>query len=196
MSYAPPELGGKTQLVTVEGTMAVQDAVEFLEKQQRLCPLIFEDEDNNYNSPMDNFAQHPVEVDPIPAAFFSDDKKARKQAARESSLKKGKWAEFCWFGPPGSPPSKIVEDLIVDDGEMKRKHRLAVFNPTYRIVRVTIRETKKGRIFCRLHFNSQRFKARACRICGRCEACDRSCALCWTLHRSPPASRTTSPCRS
>ena len=62
---------------------------------------------------------------PLHRDFLSQDMETRKQAARES-VKKGRWGEFHWHGPPSATATKIVEDSIVCDGEMKRKHRSAM----------------------------------------------------------------------
>lgn len=189
MAYAPPELGGKTQLQTVDGPMGVQDALDCLQKQSPLGRLILENEEG---SAVDNFAQSGVEVQPLNRNFFVHDKNVRKRAARESA-KKGRWAEFSWFGPPDTSATKIVEDLLIDDGQIKRSHRSAIFNPEFVAIRITVRHSKNtGKIFCRLHFSAVRSVPKLCRQCGRCQACDRSCEYCWTVHCSPATSRATS----
>lgn len=178
MKYAPPELGGQTQLVTMEGCRGVEDAIEFLAKQSSLPAFILEGEES--------FSQCG-DKDRLARVYFKDDKAERRKAAIAKS-KQERWLAFCWEGPAISSASKIVEDLIIDDGDFDRNHRLAVFNRAHVMVRIQVRKNRKGRILCKLHFSTTMFNSRPCRICGRCYSCDYSCSMCWSLHHSSVSS--------
>jgi len=141
-------------LATVEGATAVEDALHFLSRQEALKPIIHEDED--YQSPCSAFLDQSP--DPSP----------------RQGVKNGKWCQFCWFGPGNITARKIVEDLIIDDGCIERKHRLAIFNPLYHSIRIRCRQRGKGRTWVRFNFSMSTFTARAKpgRLCGRCAFCD------------------------
>lgn len=175
MKYVPPELGGKIQLVTMEGRIGVEDAIDFLGRQSPLPAFMLDGEESE--------SFQCGTQDKLARVYFKDDHAARRKAALEKSRTE-RWMACCWFGPAISPASKIVEDLIIDDGDFARKHRLAVFNSAHVTVRIQIRKNRKGRLLCKLHFSTALIHTRRCRDCGRCYSCDFSCLACWTHHHS------------
>lgn len=164
--YFPPDRGGKTAVVTKEGVNAVQDALNFLARQQPLAPLSVE------NVRMLQLAaeDHLNDLGPQGAIGHegSDNSSSAERISRYGQWF-GKCGENLWFGREGTSARQMIEDLIVDDGVPSRGHRLGIYDVRFNCVGVRIGSHKTFGSCCVMDFAAEctedpaRVKAREAR---------------------------------
>ena len=116
-------LPGGTRVRTKEGTVAVDEAIRFLQRAQPLPPLVV-------SRGMSRAAADHC-ADQAGGGFGhagSDRSRGGDRIARYGTHSGG-WAENISYGK--SSARAVVMALIIDDGLRSRKHRQNIFNPNY-----------------------------------------------------------------
>lgn len=115
---------GEMIQITQEGAAAVQEAIDFLERQQPLEPLTA--------APGLAHAANDLIVQQGPAGTMGhqapDGSNPRQRIERYGQWR-GRMGENISYGPDGA--RKVVQQLIDDDGVPDRGHRANIFQPVF-----------------------------------------------------------------
>lgn len=121
---------GEPRLRTQEGSLAVREAIDFLERQQPVDRLKWSDRLGNAAESLakDQASHGGLGHEASDGSMPWDRIKRFGKAA--SAV--GEVVTYGTFGEPGDP-RRAVLSLIVDDGVADRGHRIALFNPDYKL---------------------------------------------------------------
>ena len=137
-------LPGNTRIRTKEGTVAVDEAIRFLQNAQALAPLAF-------SVGMSRAAADHC-ADQANGGFGHegrDRSHAGQRIARYGTCMGG-WAENISYGK--SSARDVVLALIIDDGLPGRKHRKNIFNPNYSVAGAAFGPHARFRTMCSMDF--------------------------------------------